>query len=116
MFVDRAAGLPWYSRRGGGFGRTAASLVHVVEDDVDKKVSRIVHAGSLDCEAAQIIRKTIPSVKLTEVNIVDLKSRDVLESMQRYCAVERELFITSNQASFVVRRKSQTRYLCKGRV
>jgi hypothetical protein len=91
MLTGGAAGLPWNGRRRRRFGRTAASLVHVIQHDVDQKVCRIVDTSSLDCKAAQVVRETVPSIELAEVDIVNLESRDIFESMQRYCTVEREL-------------------------
>jgi hypothetical protein len=116
MLTGGAAGLPWNGRRRRRFGRTAASLVHVIQHDVDQKVCRIVDTSSLDCKAAQVVRETVPSIELAEVDIVNLESRDIFESMQRYCTVERELLKSGNEASFVVWRESETRNLRERRV
>jgi hypothetical protein len=47
---------------------------------------------------------------------VNLKRSNILESEQRDRGVEGKLFVTSNKASFVVRRKPQARNLGKGRI
>lgn len=78
----------------GSFGRSSASLVYVVQYNIDEKVCRIIDTSALDGEAAKVLGEAVPSVKLAEIDIVDLESRNVLEREQGHGRVEWELLVS----------------------
>lgn len=86
----------------GCFCGSSAALVNVVQDNVDKKVCRIINTGSLDSEATKVLSKSVPSVELAKVDVVDLERCNVLEGEQGHSSVERELLVPRYQASLVV--------------
>jgi len=96
--------------------RPSTTLVHVVQDDIDKKVSGIVNTCSLDSKTAKVFGQAVPAIELPKVYIVNLKRSDILESEQRDGGVEGKFFITRNETSFVVRRQPQAGNLSKCRV
>jgi hypothetical protein len=96
--------------------RPSTTLVHVVQDDVDKEVSWIVNTCSFDSKAAEVIGQAVPAIKLPKVYIVNLKRSDILESEQGDGSIKREFFIAGNKTGFVVRRQPQARNFGKGRV
>lgn len=61
------------------FGGSSAALINVVEDNVDEKVRGIIDACSLDRKTAKILSKSVPSIELSKVDIVDLESCHILE-------------------------------------
>lgn len=90
------------------FRGSSAALVNVIQDNVDKKIRRIVHTCTLDSKATKIFSEPVPTIELAKVDIIYLKGCDVLEGEQGNGCIERELFIPRNQTSLVVWSQSQT--------
>lgn len=98
------------------FGGSSAALVYVVQDNIDEEVRRIVDTSTLDSQAAKVLSESVPSVKLAEIHIIDLKRGNIFECEQRNGCVERKLLISCNQTSFVVRSQAQARNLGESRI
>jgi hypothetical protein len=69
-----------------------------------------------DSQGAQLLRQAVPTIEGAVVYVNDLQSAQIFEGMQRHSRIERELFISSNQAGAVVRGQAQAGDLGKGRV
>lgn len=81
---------------------SSAALVNVVQDNVDDKVRRIIDTCSLDRKTAKVFGESVPPIELSKVDVIDFEGCYVLEGKQRHSGVERELFVSRDQASFVI--------------
>jgi hypothetical protein len=102
--------------RGACLGRTSATLVNIIQHNVDEKVSGVVNTCSLHSQAAKILGQAVPSIELPKVDVVYLERRDILEGEQGDRSIEWKLFISRNQTGLVVRREPQARDFGKGRI
>ena len=93
------------------FRRSPATLVNVVQDNINEQVRRVIDTCPLDSKAAQVLGKSVPAVELTKVDIVNLERSDVLEGEQRHSRIERKLFVARYQAGLMVWSQSQARDL-----
>jgi len=69
---------------------------------VDKEVRQIVNTSAFESQTSQLFCQSIPAKDLAEICICDLHRAQVLEDIDRYSAVERELLIASNAPYAVV--------------
>lgn len=100
----------------GCFGGSSAALVNVVQDNVDKKVRRIIYTSSLHGQAAKVLSQSIPTIKLAEIYVINFEGSDILEGEQRHGRIERELLVTCNQTGFVIWGQAQAWDLGESRV
>ncbi len=73
------AGRPCRGRGGLCLGAPPTPLVHVVENDIDQDVSRIIHAGMLESQGPQLFGELVPTKELAKIDTVHLEGLDVLE-------------------------------------
>lgn len=62
------------------FGGTSATLVNIIQNDIDQQVSRIFNTCSLNSQTAKVLGQTVPAIELSKVYVVNLKCCDILKS------------------------------------
>jgi hypothetical protein len=77
-------------------GCAPASFVHIIHDNVDENIGRVLNTGTSEREGTQLIGKAIPAKELSEVDAADLQSLQVLEGIKRDGRIKRELLIATN--------------------
>jgi hypothetical protein len=60
-------------------GSPPASLVHVIQDNINENVCRIVDARTLDSQGTELLRNTIPTKKLSKIDAANLQSLKIFE-------------------------------------
>jgi hypothetical protein len=89
-----------------GFGRSPAPLVHVVKHDIDQQIRRVIDPCALDCQSPQLFSKPIPAKELSDVNITDLQSADVLECKEGDCGIKWKLLVAFDEPCSSIWRQS----------
>jgi hypothetical protein len=74
---------------------------------VNNQIRRVFQLTAFDGQRSKLIREAVPSVKGAEIQIAYLEHAHVLESYERYSAVEGELLEPADETRTAVGREPQ---------
>jgi len=60
-------------------GCSTPSFVHIIQNDIDQDIRRVINAGTLEREGSELICKSVPAKELSKVDVADLECLHVFE-------------------------------------
>jgi hypothetical protein len=91
------------SRRGLRLGAAPPPLIHIIQNNIDQDVGRVIDTRPLQCQGANLLSNAVPSEALSEVDPANLQRLQILEDVKRHSRVKGELLIATNQSRSPIR-------------